>query len=691
MILENESERKYMTEQKKSVGSVLAGIGNKILEAAQDYSLDRLVWCIATIALCWTEVQNYHEYIFMLRMYILSGVGAFYCLKLGFFAKGKRILCGLVTLVGIYVTMDMIGRNFYATYKYMNLPLGIFLTVLANLYVLVIWNAIKDRRIPLNIGPSLLLILMLLAKQTSVYDYRQFYLYVLISLLPFIMMKKGYRTRSCMLNGMLDGLCIGFFLIQGYAWMHRPYNYSAIRYTGISNATTTMSRIYLPYFAAWIIRYAQAARQKLNLFNGIFRVFSWLMAAFVLSLEYLTGSRSAVLAMILMTILAVAVRYIRMKDKWWKQIGKLILWPVNCACIGIVSLALFPVAYKSVRYLPAYFNEPVYVDAAGYRSDSVPIQKWGENFGWNYEYDEYAVKMDEEKESPNYASFAESVRSTLGRIIPGTDSFLKEALRGELLDSGLKRAEYYYKQGYYNEEEYKWEVFCFNDSYGTEKELENEDDESTDDLRGFDDLLIIYKKIIEKILAEFVLCTNAKESIGVVEEIGRPQEGHRGDNLENPWYADEEDPGNGIGLRLAIHEYAISKLNLEGHSEGSFCMWIKSDYKQPHAHNIFLIAGYNFGIPTLILMVLLFVVTFLVSMYNAIRFGKTEYLLPALLVAGITVFGWFETGFDYKTGIMMWVFLCVCFTDVLRVKKRKKGKGVSGENLVPQQAAGSAK
>lgn len=666
-----------MTEQKKSVGSILAGIGNKILEAAQEYSLDRLVWCIATIALCWTEVQNYHEYIFMLRMYALAGIGAFYCLKLGFFAKGKRILCGLVTLAGIYVTMDMIGKNFYATYKYMNLPLGIFLTVLANLYVLVIWNAIKERRIPFHIGPSLILILMLLAKQNSVYDYRQFYLYICISLLPFMMMKKGYRTRSCVLNGMLDGMCIGFFLIQGYAWMHRPYNYTDIRYTGISNACTEMSRIYLAYFAAWMIRYAQAARQKLNLFNGAFRVFAWLMAAFVLALEYLTGSRSAVLAMILMTIIAVAVRYIRVKDKWWMRIGKLILWPINCACIGVVSLALFPAAYKTVRYLPAHFNEPVYVDVAGYRSDSVPIEKWGENFGWNFEYDEYAVKVDEEVDSVRYPGFAECVKHNLGRIIPGTEEFLREVLGENILESIVLRSEYYLEQGIYDQEKYDSEVAYWTSAYDLRSEGMGENKiEETENV-----IIQTYNVIIQKLLEALIFRADAEEGIletSLVQNTSGIEEvEERGDTPENPWYTAEEYPGNGMALRLAIHEYAISKLNNEGHPAGSFGMWVTSEDKQPHAHNIFLIAGYNFGIPTMVLMGLLFLVTFLVAMYNAIRFGRTEYLLPALLVAGMTVFGWFESGFDYKSGMMMWVFLCVIFTDVLRVKKPKKVKDAS--------------
>lgn len=668
-----------MTEQKGSVFDAIKGVGNKVLEKAQAYSLDRLVWCIATIALCWTEVQNYHRYIFWQQMWIMAGLGIFYCLKLGCLAKGKRIMCTVITAFGIWLTVQMVQTNFFVGYYYLNLPMGVLATVLMNFYALVIWEAVKERHFPVSIGPSLLLILWIVVKQSSVYDYRQFYLYMLIGLLPFMMMKKGIRTRSCVLNGILDGLCIGFFVIQGYAWMHRPYNYSAIRYTGISNACTTMSRIYLAYFVAWIIRYVQAARSKVNFFNVVFRVFAWLMAAFVLSMEYLTGSRSAVLAMILMTVLAVAVRYIRPKEKWWKNIGKFILWPINCACIGMVSLALFPTAYASVRYLPAYFNEPDYVDITGYRLLSRPIQEWGERFGWNYEYENFSIKVDDDIYNPKYASFEECVTHNLGRIIPGADDFLKKSLKEELLDNGLKRVEYYYDQEYYNEEEYKWEVFCLQNSYGIANGFEHENDgkdEMSYGLLELDSIVVTtYKKIIEKMLSNLVLCADAEGSLENAEAIGISRNiSERGDSLENPWYTDEEYPGNGMALRMAIHEYAISKLNVEGHPDGSFCMWIKADYSQPHAHNIFLIEGYNFGIPSMILMALMFAVTAVVALYNAIRFGKAEYLLPVLLIAGITVFGWFETGFSYKTGIMAWVVLCVIFTDVIHVRKPKKVK-----------------
>lgn len=666
-----------MTEQKGSVFDAIKGVGNKVLEKAQAYSLDRLVWCIATIALCWTEVQNYHRYIFWQQMWIMAGLGIFYCLKLGCLAKGKRIMCTVITAFGIWLTVQMVQTNFFVGYYYLNLPMGVLATVLMNFYALVIWEAVKERRFPISLGPSLLLILWIVVKQSSVYDYRQFYLYMLIGLLPFMMMKKGIRTRSCVLNGILDGLCIGFFVIQGYAWMHRPYNYSAIRYTGISNACTTMSRIYLAYFVAWIIRYVQAARSKVNFFNVVFRVFAWLMAAFVLSMEYLTGSRSAVLAMILMTVLAVAVRYIRPKEKWWKNIGKFILWPINCACIGMVSLALFPTAYASVRYLPAYYNEPDYVDAVGYRLLSKPIQEWGESFGWDYEYDDVNIKVNDDAGSLKYPSFEESVSYNLGRIIPWADVYLNKALKSELLEHGVERTEFFYQKGLYTQDEYLNELWYHEKLYGPESNLEQSMEEELGDnnWEASNTIITTYKTIIEKLLSTLVLRTDAEEIVEDSMVTDVPQIlGDPGDSPENPIYTAENYPGNGMALRMAIHQYAISKLNTKGHADGSFGVWVTSDNKQPHAHNIFLIEGYNFGIPSMILMALLFVVTAVVALYNAIRFGKAEYLLPVLLIAGITVFGWFETGFSYKTGIMAWVVLCVIFTDVIHLKKPKKVK-----------------
>ena len=653
-----------MTEQIIKVQDRIKRFGSQIIEKAQSYTLERLVWCVAAIFLCWTQVQNYHEYIFWQQIYIMSAVGAFYCLKLGIFEKKKRFLCSVATILGIGLTLYLVKSNFYVNYYYLNLPLGVFITVLLNLYILVIYDAVEERRFPLEVSPSILLIFLLVVKQTSIYDYKQFYLYILLSLLPLVMMKKGEKACASVLKGILDGICIGFFVIQGYAWKHRPYNASEIRYTGISNACTTMSRIYISYFAAWMIQYVRLARQKWGILNGLLRVFSWMMATYILSLEYLTGSRSAVLAMMLMTAIAMVVRYICFEDAWWKYLGKIALWLVNCVCVGLVSLALFPTAYASVRYLPAYFNQPDYVNITGYRMLSRPIQKWGVNFDQNNEYEDFSVMKDEALDSVKYATFEESVSHNLGRIIPGADTFLERVLASDLLYSGRIRAEYYYEQGIYTQDWYEAEM-------GYYERKENSLNSAIDDVAESDNKITqVYSKLLEKILSSLVLRIDAEASIsGSMEAAPNIS---KGDSPEYPWYTD--DPENGMGLRLSIHEYAVSKLNYEGHKAGSFGMWVTSDNKQPHAHNIFLIAGYNFGIPTMIMMILLFVVTFVVAMYNVLRFGRIEYLLPALLVAGMTVFGWFESGFTYKSEMMIWIFLCVIFMDVSSMKTRERTK-----------------
>lgn len=658
-----------------NAGYRIRGLGSRMLDKAQNYTLERLVWCIAAIFMCWTQVQNYHKYIFILQIYIMSAVGAFYCLKLGGFEKKKRLLCGIATILGSGLTIYLVKSNFYVNYCYLNLPIGIFITVLLNLYILVIYHAVKDKRFPFEVSPSILLIFFLIIKQTSIYDYKRYYLYILLSLLPLIMMKKGEQNYASVLKGILDGICIGFFVIQGYAWKHRPYNYSAIRYTGISNACTTMSRIYLTYFAAWIIQYVQFARKKWSVGNGILRIFAWLMTAFILALEYLTGSRSAVLAMMLMTAIAIAVRYIRFEDAWWKWIGKAGLWIGNCACVGLVSLALFPTAYASVRYLPAYFNQPDYVNITGYRMLSRPIQKWGVNFDKNNEYDDFSVMKDEAWDSVKYATFEESVNHNLGRIIPGAGTFLEDILASDLLYSGRVRAEYYYDQGIYTQAQFDEQMWYVEYWYGAK---ENSEESVADDSVETDNKIVqVYTGIVQKLLSTLVLRIDAEDMASNSMEATTSVS--RGDSSEYPWYTDEEYPGNGMELRVAIHEYAISKLNNEGHKEGSFGMWVTASNQQPHAHNIFLIEGYDFGIPTMVLMILLFVVTFLVAMYNVLRFGKIEYLLPALLIAGMTVFGWFESGFTYKSEMMVWIFLCAIFTDVLCVKERNKSREFSDE------------
>lgn len=677
-----------MTEWSAKVLDAVKGVGSKVLDKTQKYSLERLVWCLITIGFCWTEVQNYHRYVFWQQMYLMAGLGLFYCIKLGCFSKYKRVMCTGLSIFGIGLTIYLVKINFFATYRYLNMPIGILTTVLLNLFALVLWDTIQTRHISIAIGPAVVLSLMMIVMQTSIYDYKRFYLYLLIGFLPFIFMEKGRQTRSSVLNGIIDGLCIGFFVIQGYAWMHRPYNFSQIRYTGISNACTEMSLIYLVYFAAWIIRYVQNARKKPNVWNVIGRVFCWFMATFVMALEYLTGSRSAVLAMILMTVIATAVRHMYIQQKWWKNLIGFVLWPINCVCVGVISLALFPTAYASVRYLPAYFNAPDYVDSVGYRLHSRPIEKWGENFGWDFEYDEYAVKEGDGMDNPKYASFAESASSNLGRIIPEADSYLEKVLSEELIDAKLKRVAYYYEEGVYEEDKYNYFMEYYPWLYGQQKDVEESEQGIFKIYRTVMEKLLsscvldeegnifvqFWETVFEKCFSDVVLRSDAQadDEIFALEDIVFI--GERGDSSENPWYSDEEYPGNGMALRNAIHQYAISKLNNTGHKEGSFEMWVTSDNAQPHAHNIFLIMGYDFGIPTMLLMILLFVSLAVTALYNIIRFGKTEYLLPLLLIVALTIFGWFESGFNYKSMIFGWVCWCSVFTDVLMDKKKADKK-----------------
>lgn len=655
-----------MAEVMTSVTGIVVRVRDNVCEKLAAYTLDRLVWCLAAIGLCWCEVQNYHEYIFYQKMYIMVGVGAFYCWKLGCFTKGKRLWCGIATAIGAAFTAYAVGSNLYNTYYYLNWPIGLLATVTLNLYVLVIYDCIKERRFPFSFNPSMVLILMVIAQQFSVYDYRRYYLYMLLGLLPYIMMKKGVRTRSCMLNGMMDGMCIGFFLVQGYAWMHRPYNYSAIRYTAFSNDKTTAARVYLAYYAVWIIRYAQIAGKKINIWNILGRVFTWFMAAFVLALVYLTGSRSAVLAIMAMTAIAVAVRYYRPKDKWYKRLGKCGLWLTNCICVGLVSLALFPTAYASVRYLPAYFNEPDYYDSIGYRLLSKPIQEWGENFGWNFEYDEFAVKKDEPEDSVRYPTFEEAVHYTLGRVVPDLDESIIEKIGEEIFESELERTEVYYQKEYWRIGYYKWRISHFQELC-----LENSNEDESVVAKEIGEnkkhsVVVIYKDVLDWLLSRLVLHIEA-----MVNSSNENLASYvRGDSSGLPLYSVEEYPGNGIKMRAEIHKYAISKLNMEGHMAGSFQIWILSNASQPHAHNIFLITGYDFGIPTMLLKFLLFIVTLISGIYNMIRFHRVEYLFPILLISGMTVFGWFESGFHYKSGMFVWIILCVIFTDVLHVKKK---------------------
>lgn len=115
------------------------------------------------------------------------------------------------------------------------------------------------------------------------------------------------------------------------------------------------------------------------------------------------------------------------------------------------------------------------------------------------------------------------------------------------------------------------------------------------------------------------------------------------------------------------YSYAVRHFNLEGHKEGEFKFYQTEDVIQSHAHNLFLQAGYEFGVIAMIVFIFLFIVVITVGSRN-ILVGRLEYICPVVLFFGFAVYGMFDVGFSTKNGLTAVVILiAVCIRNCEKV------------------------
>lgn len=640
----------------------LVKVFNSAGRAIKRYSLERAVWCLLAIGFCWMEVDDYHLFKYLQEMYFMIGTGIFYCIKKGAFRVKKLPFTIPIMIITGCLIKYCNQVYFFKGYSFYNTAVPILAAVTVLLYILAISECFEQRKV-LSVGEGCILVLLLsVSIFLSVHEWNYFYILVVCSMLPYAIFLGNKESQRHFMKGIADGICIGIWVVQGYAWRHRPYNAYEMRYSGATTLCIYSARIYLLGFSAWLTKYVECSKQqycKLISVQGVKRLMAfpaWLISAFILAIVYMTGNRGTVVAMVIMAAIAMSVRYIRAVEISPKKIMdkcKGLAAPVgksmiNLGCLGCVSLMLFPVAFMAARWLPAYYNEPDYIDSCGNRYLSYMTQEIGETFLYNNEYRDDAVKKNDNIYSIKYITYYECLCFNIGRLIPGMNEYFYEVLGEAIWNTRAYRIETFYDAGYYSEADYEW--------YWKELKEDFENQYvggSTFADVGDGSFELPFKELIYKVLGKLLLYLDAEElNVTAASSTGKI---YPGDTPEYPWSTSEELQ-NGLGERAAIYSYAIRHLNLEGHKDDAFKFYQTEDVTQGHAHNIFLQMGYDFGIISMIVFCMMFLAVILIGAGD-IREGMFEYMCPVLLLTGFAVFGMFDVGFSVKNGMTAMIIL----------------------------------
>lgn len=319
-------------------------------------------------------------------------------------ALGFSIFCLLAGGVAYF----LYGKNQVYRVQWITAVINIWLI---GLVAIVVINRIwKQKRKPRIHGKMYLLFVIMMflfsiSKDNSLWTW--WYLFM-FSLLYVAVEEKEERTR--IRNGMIAGILMGFFGIQGLAFVFRPYD--TLRYNGMYANPNMNALFYSIVYGVLMGLYCDLYCRKKELKRGLlFRVLILALAGSMWTFTICTMSRSALLGMAVMTAVAGIYCLCVTEKKKIKNgagmVAGLLVWIVLAA----------PVTYMAIRYLPPVFHHPIWFDG---------------------EYSEEKVHSWDPIDSEKFTDWRQVLEGLLGRMVASNK---EPALEGESLQLLLAATE----------------------------------------------------------------------------------------------------------------------------------------------------------------------------------------------------------------------------------------------------------
>lgn len=202
----------------------------------------------------------------------------------------------------------------------------------------------KGRKISkLALAWVILFVFMILSKDNSNWVWEFMVMFILL-----IIYQPDVKEQELILNGMIYGFIASYFLIQGSAFVFRPYD--RIRYHGFYNNPNLNALFYVVVLAAFL---SNQYRLKKKNSKKLYQVLNFIFAMSVIAFSVLTMSKSALLTELVLSLLYLGLLVIESEKKI-----KTIVLSVVTYLIGII--VLLPICYCVARYTPPLFHHPVF-------------------------------------------------------------------------------------------------------------------------------------------------------------------------------------------------------------------------------------------------------------------------------------------------------------------------------------------
>lgn len=518
--------------------------------------------------------------------------------------------------VGYMIWRIYPGEVFETQYATAALSIGCL-----GLVVLHLWQA-RDTLKSASLGNPVLLavwvilsVLMLLSRRNELWPIWFLWMFGMFYLIPFTK-----EEKKSLWEGAANGIILGFFMIQIFAYGFRPYD--EVRYKGAYDNCNVNAMMYLvtlimTLYKLHSMRWQEEPKGSKKVWKErLFYCFYTILAAGLVSFILFTMTRTALLvALGILLVYGFLEAFVYQKRKWWKHLLRVTV------CVACVVLTV-PFVYVTIRYLPTILHHPMW---------------------WGAEYSEDKVHSFDPYDSEKYVSWEEAAREMLGRFYTGGEEVALEDEEGAAYDgeAGENMA-----GDAVNPASQDSELPALSDpaeTDGVKSDAAESDAAETDGVKS---------DAAESDSAE----TEAVESDTVEEEAAEPENADEVSPVSDPvtkdaWnlLTEEErvllsgaESGSSMRIRLEIYKRYINHLNLTGHTlkEGYFP--ITENYHAWHAQNVFLQIAFYHGIPAGICFVILIIGLGLQALKLAFGGRRREDILPLLILLFFVGYGMLE-------------------------------------------------
>ncbi len=215
------------------------------------------------------------------------------------------------------------------------------------------------------------------------------------------------KEKRVLVNAIVDGIILNFFIYQGLALLHVPFNIVYYRYCSLFSNSDCSAKFFTVSYVGFLLKYLIIKEQKKPRWLQVIVV---AFGAGMWGFLFFTRTRSGYIGMGLTTIVFLFIKAWTFREK----AKTVILSTLMYLLIAIVSV---PIVFLAIRYIPPLRHHPIFIGAYSeslvHSWDPIDSEKY---VSWRDIYSLTFEKNKIEKSGNNY--FVEHILSVIDKYNP---------------------------------------------------------------------------------------------------------------------------------------------------------------------------------------------------------------------------------------------------------------------------------